>query len=154
MIELNLYQNGNEESEYYMKYYPRVDYKETVTIDGLAKHMAQHNTPFSAGTIAGILKDASSCIRELTLNGQTVKIDNLAIFKCSVQGNPVAKLYSEANGTIRAAIGKKDPYAVKSVKLLAQATGEYTKAELNKDATLGWTKAAQQLIDAAKTPAP
>ena len=60
----------------------------------------------------------------------------------------------QANGTIRAAIGKKDPYAVKSVKLLAQATGEYTKAELNKDATLGWTKAAQQLIDAAKTPAP
>jgi hypothetical protein len=43
---------------------------------------------------------------------------------------------------------------VKSVKLLAQATGEYTKAELNKDATLGWTKAAQQLIDAAKTPTP
>ena len=33
----------------------------------------------------------------------------------------------QANGTIRAAIGKKDPYAVKSVKLLAQATGEYTK---------------------------
>ena len=60
----------------------------------------------------------------------------------------------QANGTIRAAIGKKDPYAVKSVKLLAQATGEYTKAELNKDATLGWTKAAQQLIDAAKQAQP
>ena len=40
--------------------------------------------------------------------------------------------------------------AVKSMKLLAVATGEYTKAELNKDATLGWTKKAQELIDADK----
>ena len=40
--------------------------------------------------------------------------------------------------------------AIKSMKLLAVATGEYTKAELNKDATLGWTKKAQELIDADK----
>jgi len=36
------------------------------------------------------------------------------------------------------------------MKLLAVATGEYTKQELNKDATLGWTKKAQELIDADK----
>ena len=35
-------------------------------------------------------------------------------------------------------------------KLLAVATGNYTKEELNKDATLGWTKAAQEKIDADK----
>jgi len=40
--------------------------------------------------------------------------------------------------------------AVKSMKLLAVATGNYTKEELNKDATLGWTKAAQEKIDADK----
>ena len=40
--------------------------------------------------------------------------------------------------------------AVKSMKLLAVATGAYTKEELNKDATLGWTKAAKDAIDADK----
>ena len=40
--------------------------------------------------------------------------------------------------------------AVKSMKLLAVATGDYTASELNKDATLGWTKKAKELIDADK----
>ena len=40
--------------------------------------------------------------------------------------------------------------AVKSMRLVAQATGQYTTAELNKDATLGWTKKAQEAINADK----
>ena len=40
--------------------------------------------------------------------------------------------------------------AVASLKLLAQATGEYTRDELNKVAKLGWTDAAAQQIAAAK----
>ena len=38
-------------------------------------------------------------------------------------------------------IGKNDKTgpAVQSLKLLAQATGEYTREELNKDGKLGWT---------------
>ena len=34
------------------------------------------------------------------------------------------------------------------VNKLAQATGEYSAAELNKDAVLGWTKKAKDAIDA------
>lgn len=159
MIELNVTKNTNSASAGFNKWYPRVDYKETIDINQLAKHMAEHNTPFSAGAVVGILKDAVSCIRELTLMGNTVKIDNLAIFKCSVEGNGQPSLYQGGGyGAIKAAIGtgnkgtKNNPqytgYAVKSVKLLAQATGEYTKKELEKDSKLGWTKAAQQKIDA------
>jgi len=36
------------------------------------------------------------------------------------------------------------------MRLVAQATGEYTTAELNKDAVLGWTKKAQDAINADK----
>ena len=151
MLELNIYRNTNDQSEAYNKYYPRVDYKEEMSIADLAKHMAEHNTPFSAGTIAGILTDAAYCIREQTLNGKTVKIDNLAIFKCTVEGNGQNALYSKTKGAIRAAIGEKTTTcAVKSVKLLAQATGDYRKNELNGDVVLGWTKAANDLIEAAK----
>ena len=43
---------------------------------------------------------------------------------------------------------------LKTIDLLAQATGDYTRAELNKDAVLGWTDLAQSQIDAAKQPEP
>ena len=87
MLELNISQNNNSSSSAYGKWFSRVEYKKTMSIDDMAQHMAEHNTPFTAGTIAGILKDFVSCTREQCLNGNTVKIDNLAIFKCSVQGN-------------------------------------------------------------------
>ena len=161
MLELNLYKNNNTSSRFYGKAYARVSYKKNMSLEDLANHMAEHNTPFSKGTIQGILKDMVACIRELTLEGHVIKIDNLALFKCSVESNPMQR-YAVA----RAAIGPtqvKDPatgemkdtgFAVKNVKLLAQATGEYVRAELNKDSTFKWTELAQSLIDEDRQPEP
>ena len=148
MIELYISQNKNTASEAYGKYYPRVSYKQTMGIHEMAVHMAEHNTPFSEGTIEGILRDFVKCVREQTLNGNTVKVDNLAIFKVSVIGNGCKELYDPATDkTITASIGTlartdKTGPAVHSLKLLAQATGEYTREELNKDGKLGWTDKA------------
>ena len=47
---------------------------------------------------------------------------------------------------------KESQYAIKSAKLLAQATGEFTRAELNGDATFRWTKAARDFIDGIVSP--
>ena len=157
MLELNISQNNNTQSSAYGKYFARVEYKKTMSIDDMAKHMAEHNTPFSIGTIAGILKDFVACTREQCLNGNTVKIDNLAIFKCSVQANglvmgPNYKIVGGL-GTVPSTVGrtpdytKESQYAIKSAKLLAQATGEFTREELNGDATFRWTKAAKNVID-------
>jgi hypothetical protein len=153
MIELYISQNNNSQSEAYGKYYPRVSYKQTMNIHDMAVHMAEHNTPFSEGTIEGILRDFVKCVREQTLNGNTVKVDNLAIFKVSVIGNGCKELYdADLDKTITASvgtIGKNDKTgpAVNSLKLLAQATGEYTREELNKDGKLGWTdKAAAEIL--------
>ena len=161
MIELYLSKNNNHSSEAYGKYYPRVSYKETLDIHLMAKHMAEHNTPFSEGTIEGILRDFVKCTREQTLMGNTVKVDDLAIFKVSVIGNGCAKLYDkDSDKTISASLGslynpkthqnEMTGPAVASLKLLAQATGEYTREELNKVAKLGWTDAAAQQIAEAK----
>jgi len=153
MIELYISQNKNTQSEAYGKYYPRVSYKQTMNIHDMAVHMAEHNTPFSEGTIEGILRDFVKCVREQTLNGNTVKVDNLAIFKVSVIGNGCKELYdADLDKTITASIGTigrndKTGPAVNSLKLLAQATGEYTREELNKDGKLGWTdKAAAEIL--------
>ena len=159
MIELYISQNNNTTSQAYGKYYPRVSYKQTMGIHEMAVHMAEHNTPFSEGTIEGILRDFVKCVREQTLNGNTVKVDDLAIFKVSVIGNGCAELYdADADKTITASIGSigktdKTGPAVNSLKLLAQATGEYTREELNKDGKLGWTDKAAAEIAAAKAAA-
>jgi hypothetical protein len=156
MIELYLSKNNNEISPSYGKYYPRVSYKQTLDIHDMAKHMAEHNTPFSEGTIEGILRDFVKCVREQTLNGNTVKVDDLAIFKVSVIGNGCAMLYdADVDKTITASIGSmkktdKTGPAVQSLKLLAQATGEYTREELNKDGRLAWTDKAEEMIALAK----
>ena len=159
MIELYISQNKNTQSEAYGKYYPRVSYKQTMNIHDMAVHMAEHNTPFSEGTIEGILRDFVKCVREQTLNGNTVKVDNLAIFKVSVIGNGCKQLYdADLDKTITASIGTvgkndKTGPAVHSLKLLAQATGEYTREELNKDGKLGWTDKTAAEIQAAKNAA-
>ena len=159
MIELYLSKNQNEGLAAYGKYYPRVSYKQTLNIHDMAKHMAEHNTPFSEGTIEGILRDFVKCTREQTLMGNTVKVDDLAIFKVSVIGNGCTLLYDAENDkTISASIGTisktdKTGAAVQSLKLLAQATGEYTRDELNKVAKLAWTDKAAAEIAAAKAAA-
>ena len=156
MIELYLSKNQNEGLAAYGKYYPRVSYKQTMNIHDKAKHMAEHNTPFSEGTIEGILRDFVRCTREQTLMGNTVKVDDLAIFKVSVIGNGSILLYDpDTDKTISASIGTigkndKTGPAVQSLKLLAQATGEYTREELNKVAKLAWTDKAAAEIAAAK----
>ena len=159
MLELYISQNKNTTSEAYGKYYPRVSYKQTMGIHEMAVHMAEHNTPFSEGTIEGILRDFVKCVREQTLNGNTVKVDNLAIFKVSVIGNGCRELYdADTDKTITASIGTigkndKTGPAVQSLKLLAQATGEYTREELNKDGKLGWTDKTAAEIAAVKAAA-
>ena len=166
MLELNVSKNNNQYNAGYGLYYGRVEYKKTLGIHDMARHMAEHNTPFSVGTIEGILRDFVSCTREQCLNGNTVKIDDLAIFKCSVEANG---LTLGENYKIVAGLGtipKKGPdgtgspdftkqaqYAVKSARLLAQATGEFTRKELNDDASFRWTRDAQKTIDAIVNPA-
>ena len=91
--------------------------------------------------------------------GNTVKVDDLAIFKVSAIGNGCAKLYDpDTDKTISASIGTikktdKTGASVASLKLLAQATGEYTRDELNKVAKLSWSDKAAAEIAAAKAAA-
>ena len=157
MIELYLSKvTENSETEQAGKTYARVDYKETLDVEDMARHMAEHNTAFSEGLITGILIDFVKCVREQVLNGNTVKIKNLAIFKATVEANPLEVLYDADLDKVASATigtlpeGAKTGAAVKTVKLLAQSTGEFTRDELKKDVKLAWTDKAKAEIAAAK----
>ena len=122
----------------------------------MAHHMAEHNTMFSEGSITGILIDFVKCVREQVLMGNTVKIDNLAIFKATVEANALETMYDAeldkvASATIgNLAEGAKTGPAVKVIKLLAQSTGDFTRDELKKDVKLAWTDKTKAEIAAAK----
>ena len=157
MIELYLSKvTEDSESEQAGKLYARVSYKETLSVQDMAHHMAEHNTMFSEGSITGILIDFVKCVREQVLMGNTVKIDNLAIFKATVEANALDVLYDAESDRVASATigtlaeGAKTGPAVKVVKLLAQSTGDFTRDELKKDVKLGWTDKAKAEIAAAK----
>ena len=157
MIELYLSKVAeNSETEQAGKLYARVSYKQTMSVQDMAHHMAEHNTMFSEGSICGILIDFVKCVREQVLNGNTVKIDNLAIFKATVEANALETLYdASADKVALASIGtlpegQKTGAAVKVIKLLAQSTGEFSRDELKKDVKLAWTDKTKADIAAAK----
>ena len=157
MIELYLSTvTETSESEQAGKLYARVSYKQTLGVQEMAKHMAEHNTAFSEGLITGILIDFVKCVREQVLNGNTVKIPDLAIFKATVEANALETLYDAQQDKVAQATigtlaqGAKTGPAVKTLKLLAQSTGEFTRDELKKDARLSWTDKTREQIAQAK----
>lgn len=101
---------SSEKSKGAGKYYARTKALETIDLDGLAEHMAEHNTPYSEGCIRGILRDMANCIKELLLSSKKVKLDDLAILslgvKCAgadalkdLSVKNLLKLYINAQGT-------------------------------------------------------
>ena len=161
MIELYLSKvSETSQSEQAGKIYARVDYKQELSVQDMAQHMAEHNTAFSEGTITGILIDFVKCIREQVLMGNTVKINNLAIFKATVEGNALDTLYdAQADKVATATLGTlkdgdKTGPAVKVIKLLAQSTGDFTREELKKDVKFSFTDKTKAEIAAAKGETP
>ena len=157
MIELYISKvTESSESEQAGKLYARVSYKQTLSVQDMAHHMAEHNTMFSEGSITGILIDFVKCVREQVLMGNTVKIDNLAIFKATVEANGLDAMYDPDTDKVASATigtlaeGAKTGPAVKVIKLLAQSTGDFTREELKKDVKLGWTDKTKAEIAAAK----
>lgn len=126
MIPFVIYQNKSRVAGEFGYWYARTVSTETIDLEALAKHMSQHHTPFSKGTIVGILADMVSCIKELLLEGKNIKIDNLAIFSTSLEnrnGAPTAEDYTVQKN-------------VKCIKMNALATGDLSKANLNLEASL------------------
>ena len=155
-LELNVSLNTNDSIEGVKgKYYSRVEYKGTMSQLELAKHMASHTTSFSKGEINGMLTDLVTCIKELTLLGYVIKIDDLGLFKASVESNgltlkPGAKISAgvgqqRTDEELQADITKQQA-AITCVKLIMQATGDTTRDEMTRGTSTCFTSKSKQLI--------
>lgn len=60
--------------------YAKAQRTETFTTRDIAEHLAGHNSPFSVGTIIGLLEDAQRCILEHLEAGARVDLDKLGAF--------------------------------------------------------------------------
>ena len=156
MLEINLTKNSNDAIQGTLgKYYGRVEYKGTLGVKDLAKIMKKHTTAFSLGEITGMLLDLASLIKEYALMGYVVKIDDLGLFKASIDANG---LTLEEGSRVSAGRGaqktdeqlaeKPDAmqFAVGAVKMIMQATGETTIASMNAEAQLQFTSKTKALI--------
>ena len=127
MVRYVLKQNKNEDSKVYGKWFAYPVIEETLSLDDLAEHMSNHNSPYSKGVIKGLLTDMISCIKELLLEGKNVKIDDLAIFSLGIKNKKGGATSEEGFNVSK---------NIDGVKLRARATGILVAKALNLDATL------------------
>ena len=127
MIRYIVKQIKNAKSPVVGRWFAHPVVSETVTLAGLAKHMASHNSPYSAGVIKGLLTDMVTCIKELMLEGKNVKIDDLAIFSLGIK-NAKGGAESEEDFSVSSNI--------EGVKFRSRATGILMPKNLNLEATM------------------
>ena len=125
MIRYKKYQNQTKSTPLSGKWLARAVADETLDTRALAEHMAKHNTPYSQGAIHGVLKDMTSCIKELLLDGKCVKIDDLAIFGVGIR--------SKAAETLEEFSLEKN---ITGMRLKARATGNLSTTNLKLDSQL------------------
>ena len=133
MLKYQIYQSQLKDSPSFGKFYARIISDGTVDVKGLAEHMAKHNTPFSPGTITGILTDAIACIKELALDGKRITLDGLLSIGLSIShkmGVDSADEFSIAK-------------CVDKVKLVALGVGEFSSSLLTSQAKLSESKTYQ-----------
>lgn len=140
MIRYKKYKITSADSNNYGKWYARAVAEDTVVIEKLAEHMAQHNTPYSKGCIQGVLRDMVDCIKELLVEGKNVKIEDLAIFSVGITTKPAdsAKEFTVAenikNCTLRCrATGNLRPRSMKG-SVQYREYGVYTTDETKTEA--------------------
>ena len=93
-IIYEVYQNQNEHSSAYGKWYGRVKYLESLNTRKLATHISEHGSIYTPDVVYGVLEKFRSCLLEMLLNSKKVKIEGLGTFYTTLEcqkGGAVSK---------------------------------------------------------------
>ena len=114
-------QNKSEEP----KWYAKAVQDRTIDFEGLVTHMSEQNSPYSRGVIHGVLTDMLDCVKELVLDGKSVRIGDLGLFSVGLKtrGAKSRDRWSVATH-------------VQGVTLNVRNTKTWSNAELRKNTTL------------------
>ena len=76
------------------KAYATLQLTGVVRLSELSKHISEHNSVFSQGTIVGILTELSACIRELLLQGYKIDLGDLGTLTPAIKTKGAVDLKS------------------------------------------------------------
>ena len=91
-----------------------------VDFEGFVSHISDHGSPYSRGTIHGVLMDALDHLQELILDGKSVRLSDLGLFSIGMS--------SKAEDTKE----KVTAASVEGVHLIVRNTKNWSNAELRK----------------------
>ena len=66
------------------KWYGKAVQDRTIDFEGLVSHMSEHHSPYSRGVIHGVLTDMLDCVKELVLDGKSVRMGDLGLFSVGI----------------------------------------------------------------------
>ena len=141
MLKYQIYKSMLKDSPSYGKFYARIVSEGTYGVAELAQHMADHNTPYSVGTIKGILADAVVCIQHLLLDGKRLTLDGLVSLGISIthkMGAASADEFSVAKN-------------VEKVRLVATGIGDFASSALSAKVKLKESNSYQSPRNASGT---
>ncbi|MBP3518399.1 MAG: DNA-binding protein [Parabacteroides sp.] len=105
------------------KWYGRAAQDGTVGFEDFITHMSEHNSPYSRGVIHGVLTDMLDCLKEMVLNGKSVRFGDIGLFSLGMASEP-----ADTRDDWTAA-------KVKGVHLIVRNTKTWSNAELRKKVT-------------------
>ncbi len=84
-IIYEVYQNQNDHSSAFGKWYGRVKYLESLNTRKLANHISEHGSIYTPDVVYGVLEKFRSCLLEMLLNSKKVKIEGLGTFYTTLE---------------------------------------------------------------------
>ena len=114
-------QNKSEQPKWYAKSVQ----DRTISFEDLVTHMSEHNSPYSRGVIHGVLTDMLDCVKELVLDGKSVRLGDLGLFSVGLKTTGAK---SRERWTVAT--------HVQGVTLNVRNTKTWSNAELRKNTTL------------------
>ena len=102
------------------KFYATAVQDRTMEFEDFVTHISEHNSPYSRGTIHGVLMDTLDCLKHLILDGKSVRFSDLGLFSIGM--------------TSRGEVSKEKVTAasVQGVHLIVRNTKTWSNAELKK----------------------
>ena len=107
------------------KWYAKAVQDRTIDFEDLVTHMSEHNSPYSRGVIHGVLTDMLDCVKELVLDGKSVRLGDLGLFSVGLKT-------TGAKSRDRWSVATH----VQGVTLNVRNTKTWSNAELRKNTTL------------------
>ena len=101
-------------------YYATAVTDREMNFEEFVTHISEHNSPYSRGTVHGVLMDTPDCLQELILDGKSVRLSDLGLFSIGMT--------SRAEATK----DKVSAASVEGVPLILRNTKTWSNAELRK----------------------